>query len=88
MGVREKVTWSVGLEKVETVKKYADIMVTACPFCYLTYERCQLMAEVSPNVPVVHFSQLLGLALGLEYDDLGFDKNRIDASILRKFVED
>ena len=86
MGVREKVTWSVGLEKVETVKKYANIMVTACPFCYLTYERCQLMSEASPNVPVVHFPQLLGLALGLEYDDLGFDKNRIDASLLRKFV--
>ena len=88
MGIREEVTWSVGLEKVETVKKYADIMVTACPFCYLTYERCQLMAEESPNVPVVHYPQLLGLALGLGYDELGLEMNKIDASGILKFLED
>ncbi len=88
MGVREDVTWSVGLEKVENVKKYADIMVTACPFCYLTYERCQLIQENSPNLPIVHYPQLLGLALGLDYDELGFEMNKIDASRLREFVED
>ena len=88
MGIREEVTWSVGLEKVETVKKYADIMVTACPFCYLTYERCQLMTEESPNVPVVHYPQLLGLALGLEYDELGLEMNKIDASGILEFLED
>jgi len=87
MGIREKVTWSVGLEKVETVKKYADIMVTACPFCYLVYERSQMMAEWSPNVPIVHYPQLLGLALGLDYDALGLKKNRIDPSRILKYLE-
>lgn len=88
MGIREDVTWAVGLEKVETVKKYADIMVTACPFCYLTYERCQLMAEESPGVPVVHYPQLLGLALGLGYKELGLEMNKIDASGMLKFQEE
>lgn len=87
MGVREDVTWSVGLEKVETVKKYADIMVTACPFCYLTYERCQLIGEESPGVPVVHYPQLLGLALGLDYDELGLLNNKIDASCILDYLE-
>jgi heterodisulfide reductase subunit B len=87
MGIREDVTWSVGLEKVETVKKYADIMVVACPFCYLTYERCQLVTDESPDVPIVHYPQLLGLALGIEYDELGFDGNKIDASRLLEFME-
>jgi len=87
MGIREDVTWAVGLEKVEIVKKYANIMVTACPFCYLTYERCQLMAETSPDVPVVHYPQLLGLALGLEYEKLGLESNKIDASRILDFVE-
>ena len=86
MGVREDVTWSVGMEKVETVKKYADIMVTACPFCYLTYERCQLLAEKSPDVPVVHYPQLLGLAFGISYDELGLKMNNIDPSALKKYV--
>ena len=88
MGIREDVTWAVGMEKVETVKKYADIMVTACPFCFLTYERCQLMAEESPNVPVVHYPQLLGLALGIDYGELGLEMNKIDASELPKFLEE
>lgn len=87
MGIREDVTWAVGLEKVENVKKYADIMVTACSFCYLTYERCQLMAETSPDVPVIHYPQLLGLALGLEYEKLGLESNKIDASRILDFVE-
>jgi len=84
MGIREKVTWSVGLDKVETVKKYADILVTNCPFCYLTYERCQFMTEKSPNVPVVHIPQLLGLAMGIDPDDLGISSNKVDASIMMK----
>jgi len=67
------------------VKKYADLMVTVCPFCYLTYERCQLMAEESPNVPIVHYPQLLGLALGLGYEELGLEMNKIDASRLLDF---
>jgi CoB--CoM heterodisulfide reductase subunit B len=87
IGIREKVTWSVGLEKVENVKKYADIMVTTCPDCYMVYERCQLMAEKSPDVPVVHYPQLLGLALGLGYDELGLEKNRIDASRILRYME-
>jgi heterodisulfide reductase subunit B len=87
MGVREDVTWSVGLEKVETVKKYADVMVTACPFCYLTYERCQLIGEESPGVPVVHYPQLLGLALGLDYEELGLLNNKIDASCVLDYLE-
>jgi CoB--CoM heterodisulfide reductase subunit B len=87
MGVREDVTWAVGLEKVETIEKYADIMVTSCPFCYLTYERCQLVQENSPDVPVVHYPQLLGLALGIDYEELGFDSNKIDASAIVKFME-
>ena len=87
MGIREDVTWSVGLEKVETVKRYADIMVTACPFCYITYERCQLMAEESPDVPVVHYPQLLGLALALSPDEVGLEMNNIDASRILRFLE-
>jgi heterodisulfide reductase subunit B len=87
MGIREDVTWAVGLEKVETIEKYADIMVTSCPFCYLTYERCQLVQESSPDVPVVHYPQLLGLALGIGYDELGFDSNKIDASAILEFME-
>jgi heterodisulfide reductase subunit B len=77
MGVRENVTWSVGLDKVETVKRLGDALVTACPFCYLTYERCQLMQDESPGLPVLHIPQLLGLAMGLDGDELGIGHNKV-----------
>ena len=82
MGIREKVTWDVGMEKVETVKKYGDAMATCCPFCYITYERCQFMTETNPNLPVVHIPQLLGLAMGLSADEVGLGTNKVDASSL------
>lgn len=77
MGVRENVTWSVGLDKVKTVKKYGDVLTTACPFCYLTYERCQLVGEDNPGLPIFHIPQLLGLAMGLSSEELGISHNKI-----------
>jgi len=88
MGIREDVTWSVGLEKVNTVKENAEVMVTCCPFCFLTYERCQLMEETPPEVPVIHYPQFLGLAMGLSYDELGLDNNEIDPSVVQQYVGD
>jgi heterodisulfide reductase subunit B len=86
MGVRENVTWQTGLDKVKIVKKLGDTLTTACPFCYLTYERSQLMnEEESPNLPIIHLPQLLGLALGLDEEEVGLADNKIDTrSILEK----
>jgi heterodisulfide reductase subunit B len=80
MGIRENVTWDVGLDKVRTVKKLGDILVTACPFCYLTYERCQLMREETSKLPIVHLPQLIGLAAGLGEEEVGLAMNKIDAT--------
>ena len=87
MGVRENVTWEVGLDKVKTVKQYGDILITACPFCYLTFERCQLVSEDSPNLPVVHIPQLLGLTLGIDADELMLGENKVDAKWLPERME-
>lgn len=87
MGIRENVTWDVGLDKVRTVKKLGDILVTACPFCYLTYERCQLMREETPKLPVLHLPQLIGLAIGLDEEEVGLSMNKIDATWLTERQE-
>ncbi|MCK4583448.1 hypothetical protein KAU18_09060, partial [Candidatus Bathyarchaeota archaeon] len=87
MGVRENVTWSVGLDKVKTVKQYGDALVTACPFCYLTYERCQLMQEENPNLPVLHIPQLLGLAMSLDTDELGIGHNKVASTVVLERLE-
>ncbi len=88
MGVRENITWEVGLDKVKTIKKMGDALTTACPFCYLTFERSQLMEEESPNLAVVHIPQLLGLGLGLEPHDLGLNLNKVDSSWLKDHIEE
>jgi len=36
---RNELAVSIAREKLSTVKRYADIMVTVCPFCYLMYEQ-------------------------------------------------
>jgi heterodisulfide reductase subunit B len=87
MGVREAVTWSVGMDKVKEVQQYGDALVTACPFCYLTFERCQLMQENNPNLPVLHIPQLLGLAMGLDPDEVGLSHNKVGAKAIAVRLE-
>lgn len=83
MGIREDVTWSIGLDKINTVKTYADALITSCPFCYLTYERAQLMKENKPNLPIIHLPQLLGISLGLSEEDVGLSYNKINSEFLK-----
>ncbi len=87
MGVREAVTWSVGMDKVLEVKQLGDALVTACPFCYLTFERCQLMQDENPGLPVLHIPQLLGLAMGLDEDELGIGHNKIPPKNVMEVLE-
>ena len=60
----------------------ADIMVTLCPMCQLNLDAYQ--ADVNRyfhtdfNMPIVYFTQLIGLAFGLEADVLGLGKEFID----------
>jgi len=82
LAVNEDLSLNIARSKIEVVKKYADVIVTACPFCYLQYENCQLLSGEKEQIPVVLYPQLLGLALGIDYDDLALYENRIDASIL------
>jgi heterodisulfide reductase subunit B len=83
MGIREDVTWSIGLDKINTVKKHAEVLITSCPFCYLTYERAQLMKENKPDLPIIHLPQLLGISLGLSGEDVGLSYNKIDSEFLK-----
>ena len=66
----------------------AEIVVTSCPLCQYNLEnsQSQIASEAAGYnpVPVVYFTQLLGLALGQSIDTLGFDKNRWDALPLLK----
>ncbi|MFQ6076421.1 MAG: CoB--CoM heterodisulfide reductase iron-sulfur subunit B family protein [Candidatus Bathyarchaeia archaeon] len=57
----------------------ADCMVTACPICHYMLDAHQLNIEKNNatriDLPVLHFTQLLGLALGISPDDLKLTQN-------------
>ena len=67
-------------------KNGADCVVTPCPLCQMQLdiyqERYQDAMGSEIRKPIIHLSQLVGLALGLSNEQLGLDLNIIDATKL------
>ena len=47
----------------------AKYIIDVCPFCHLQFDGSQ--KDLGFNMPVLHLSQLYGLAMGMTEDDLG-----------------
>lgn len=66
----------------EAKRKGADVVVTICPLCQFNLEVLQdkIVKKYKDDItiPILFFSQLIGLALGLSKDDLGFSRSIID----------
>lgn len=55
-----------------------DCIVNACPFCHLQFDSGQQDLNKNGknyNIPVLHYTQLLGLAFGYTPDELGISMN-------------
>jgi len=52
----------------------AEIIITSCPLCQYNLEKTQTEGDTA--LPIVYFTQILGLALGQDEETLGFDKNK------------
>jgi heterodisulfide reductase subunit B len=81
-GTMEEV--GVGLNHVilnEANRKGAEAIVTICPLCQLNVEMTQdkIVKKYKDveKIPVLYFSQLMGLAFGISKDDLGFSRSFI-----------
>jgi len=65
----------------EAKKKGADVIVTICPLCQFNLEINQdkIVKKYKDDVrmPILYFSQLMGLALGIPKEDLGFSRSII-----------
>lgn len=73
-------------------KAGVDCIVNACPFCHLQFDRGQLAVNekfgTDYSIPVLHYSQLLGLALGFSPDQLGIEQNAVqNIEFLAKIYE-
>ena len=63
----------------DAVDADADCLVTPCPLCHLNLDLQQPLAERvvgrNLNMPDLHLPQLIGLALGLEPNELGMQRH-------------
>ncbi|OYD14344.1 hypothetical protein CH330_08835 [candidate division WOR-3 bacterium JGI_Cruoil_03_51_56] len=68
----------------------ADVLVTTCPLCHYNLDALQRdMKAEDPDfqpIPVLYFTQLLGLATGLRKRELALDYNKIDPRPVLKKV--
>jgi succinate dehydrogenase / fumarate reductase cytochrome b subunit len=75
----------------DAVDADADCVVTPCPLCHLNLDLQQPVAEAvvgrELNMPVLHLPQLVGLALGLEPKQLGFQRHIVKPSTVIDWTE-
>ena len=67
-----------------------DALVTACPMCQLNLDAYQGQVNshfgTDFHIPVLYFTQMMGLAFGIEPEDLGFGQEFVSAAqVLEKF---
>ncbi len=86
----EEVALAMAHRKLEHIRaNQADAMVLLCPFCNIMYESNQRKIEKvykkDYKLPILFYPQVLGLAMGIEPDELGIKMNRVRATeVLKK----
>lgn len=74
------------------VENNADLIVTTCPLCQMNLEAYQKKIESKfkekISIPIYYFTQVLGVALGLNEEELAINKNFIISEKLKKVLEE
>ena len=83
-GLDEKISLEISKEKLQELKDAgADCMITICPACHIQYDLGQMEIKTKYKeeygIPVLHYPQLLGLAMGLGADELGIPFLKVKA---------
>lgn len=85
IGINDKIPLQVARGKLERIRAVgAQAMITVCPSCHMMYDLNQPRIEKTFNekigIPVLHYTQLLGLAMGFSPDELAINELRVDTS--------
>jgi heterodisulfide reductase subunit B len=89
IGVNDVIPLQLAREKLGHIRAVgAQALITVCPFCHMMYDLHQSRIERAFNekfdIPVLHYTQLLGLAMGFSPDELGFKELRVNATKILK----
>jgi len=90
-GVNNEIPLQLAREKLDHVRAVgAQALITVCPFCHMMYDLQQARIERRFNekfrIPVLHYPQLLGLAMGMSLDELALKALKVDASELASLL--
>jgi heterodisulfide reductase subunit B len=93
VGVSDKVALQLAKDKLSHLKMVdAEAMITICPFCHIMYDTNELRIEKMFNevygIPILHYPQLLGLAMGMKPEELAFNDLRVDVSKILSKIRD
>jgi len=92
IGVNEDVPFQMAKEKLEHVRAVgAQALITVCPFCHIMFDlnqpRIERAFNEKFNLPVLHYPQLLGLAMGFSPEELAINELRVKPTELLKMIK-
>ncbi len=67
----------------DMVEHEAEALTVVCPSCMMQYDNMQHVLQRAGEdlkLPVFYYPELLGLALGMEPDELGIERHRVDTA--------
>jgi heterodisulfide reductase subunit B len=90
-GIDDDLSMDLTEKKVSDARQSgAHFLCAACCFCQLQFDRVQksMIAQrgENHNLPSILYTQLLGLSLGIDLEELGLEKNEMDATGITDFL--
>lgn len=91
-GVSDDLSLSLARDKIiNTTKAGAECIATLCPFCFVALDIGQIQVKSKFNevydMPILHYSELLALALGVDPEELALRTHKIKTDkVLEKIL--
>jgi len=81
VGVNDQIPLYLAGDKLRNIKAVdAEALITVCPFCHMMFDvnqpRIERLLNEKFGIPVLHYPQLLGLAMGFTPQQLALDELR------------
>lgn len=91
IAIDDNVALNLTREKLDHIREVgAEALITVCPSCHLMFDvnqsRIERIFNEKFSIPVLHYTQLLGLAMGMSPDELAFKELRVDPSRVLEIV--
>jgi heterodisulfide reductase subunit B len=91
MGQNDDLSTDLTQKKLDSGREAgADYLCVGCPWCQVQFDQVQAMISArqgSSKLPSLVYPQLLGLAMGLDKEELGLNQNIIDISAIENFYK-